>query len=244
MESQTDDTAPHATPLKLRTPANPFGLYKVFRLQESQDMPHDPDHSILPEDLREQQTLPIEQACCPAPRSKLYPFPNTSSFRLGEWFWSDDTEKSKGSFQSLVSIVGSEDFNPTDIREANWAEIDRVLASSQYDVEDLDTKAWVDDAISWKSTAVTITVPFSKKTDKPGNYPFTVQGFHHRPLVPLIKAKLETSAGREYFHTLGHELRWNPGPGKRHVRVYGEMYNSPAFLEEYNALLVSTTTID
>ena len=229
------------TRLKIRTPQNAFGLYKVFPVNGSGDKPHDPDNCILPEDLREQQATGLEEAPkSPAElQSKFYPFPNLSSYRIGEWFWSDDTEKSQRSFQDLVEIVGSEDFNPADIRAAKWSHIDKALASSHYDADDLDSKQWVDDGISWKSIPINLTVLFSKYTEHPGNHAFTVEGFHYRPLTPIIREKLESSAGREYFHTLGHELRWNPGVGKERVRVHGEMYNSPAFLQAYTELQVS-----
>lgn len=236
---------------KLRTPVNPFGLYKIFRLHGSKDIPHDPDNSTVPEDHRDQPALPAEKPSTKRrskkltadPRSELYPFPNISSYRLGEWYWSDDGGKSRHSFQTLVGILGSEEFDPAEVRDANWAQIDALLARSGYDIDDMDTKEWIDDGISWKSISVTLNVPFSKSTDNPGNHPFTVEGFHYRPLVPIIREKLESSAGREYFHTLGHELRWNPGPGKEHVRVYGEMYTSPAFLQAYEDLQVSLSSL-
>jgi hypothetical protein len=230
-------------------PVNNFGLYKVFRLHGSWDNPHDPDNSILPEDLREQSQSPVEEAAThgasksiPPLRSEFYPFPNLSSYRLSSWFWSDDGEKSQCSFRDLIDVVGSEDFRPADVRDVNWRQVDSLLAVSGYDVDDIDSKEWVNDGISWKSVPVTIHVPFSKTTSSPGNHPFTVEGFHYRPLTPIIREKLESSAGREYFHTLGHELRWNPGDNKEHVRVYGELYTSPMFLQAYEELQVGSPT--
>ncbi|TEB27708.1 hypothetical protein FA13DRAFT_1634250 [Coprinellus micaceus] len=195
-------------------------------------MPHDPDNSTTPEDLRDQEVLPGKATTQTAkkarkPISQFHPFPNLSSYRLGEWFWADGVNKSQR---------GSEDFNPADVRNTNWKEIDGLLAVSSYNVDDMDSGEWVDDGISWKSSSVTLNVPFSKYTKNSGNHPFTVEGFHHRPLVPIIREKLESSAGREYFHTLGHELHWNPGSGKERVWVYGEMYTSTAFLQAYEDL--------
>ncbi|KAH6905405.1 hypothetical protein BKA70DRAFT_1431025 [Coprinopsis sp. MPI-PUGE-AT-0042] len=40
----------------------------------------------------------------------------------------------------------------------------------------------------------------------------------------------------DHFHFLPHELRWNPGKGKVDVPVYGEMYNSPAFMQVFKDL--------
>lgn len=246
---ETDESTvpdhPRVRVTNIRTPVNKFGLYKIFRNYSLSDMPHDPDSSVLPEDLREHDPLPIEESSARslsnaprAHRSDFHPFPNVSSYRLGEWYWSDDGGKSQQSFRDLVTIIGSDDFSPADIRDANWKDIDRLLASSAYDVDDMDSKEWIDDGISWRTASLTLRVPFSRYTATPGNHPFTVDGFHYRPLVPIIREKLASSSGREYFHTLGHELRWNPGPEKEHVRVYGEMYTSPAFLQAYEELQV------
>ena len=230
---------------RLRMPANNFGLYKVVRLHGSRDSPHDPDNSVLPEDLQERSQSPVEETSTQGAgestwplRSELYPFPNLSSYRLSSWFWSDNGEKSQCSFHDLIDVVGSEEFRPEDVWNVNWREVDNLLAVSGYEVDDMDSKEWVNDGILWKSVPVSIHVPFSKNTSSLGNHPFTVEGFHYRPLTPIIWEKLESSAGCKYFHTLGHELHWNPGDKKEHVCVYGELYTSPMFLQAYEELQV------
>ncbi|KAJ3544767.1 hypothetical protein NMY22_g2665 [Coprinellus aureogranulatus] len=214
-----------------RTAVNPFGLYKAYTLY-SDDIPHDPDSSAMPSDLREDAG---EVNDLLQDHRSLYPFPNINSFRLSEWFWSDEHEKSQRSFDQLREIIGCESFNPTDIREANWAHIDRVLAASQFDDEGLGAVP-EDSSISWITTSVRIDVPISKTFAQPGSYSFEVPGFHYRPLVPVIKEKLASSTGQEYFHTLGSELRWKPGATKEDVRVYGEIYNSPVFIQAYEEI--------
>ncbi|KAJ3526401.1 hypothetical protein NMY22_g10179 [Coprinellus aureogranulatus] len=249
METESSQSGPLPT-VRIRTPSNKFGLYKIFNLGGSRDIPHDPDDSILPEDLHEREGLSFEESAkkvfdnsLQASRSEFYPFPNISAYRLGQWYWSDDREKSQRSFQDLLSIVGSEDFNPADVKGANWKKIDRDLAGSAYDIDDLDSKEWVDDGISWNSVSVTLQIPFSQYTENPGNHLFTIEGFHYRPLTPIIKAKLESSSGREYFQyhgsmklALGTPGKWEGGASGRLV---GEIYTSPAFLEAYEALQAS-----
>lgn len=223
----------------VETQPNKFGLYKRYKLY-SGDVPHDPDSISSPSDFREQAQGPPELSGAEESAKSipsLYPFPNLSSFRLGEWFWSDDHEKSQRSFQNLLDIVGSDEFHPADVREAKWKHINNVLAASQYD-GDGTTDFGIDDGVSWRTTTITIRVPISKSGEKPGSYLFTVPGFHYRPLVPVIKEKLESAMHQEHFHTLGCELRWKPGKTKEDVRVYGEMYNSPVFIEAYEELQV------
>ena len=100
-----------------------------------------------------------------------------------------------------------------------------------------------DDGISWISTPVTIRVPIKdlavKSAPNAHWQPFVVSGFHHRSLVNVIKAKLEDPSSQEHFHTLGHELWWQPGGTNTRTRIHGEIYTSDAFLTAYNDLQVS-----
>lgn len=216
---------------------NAFGLYKVYRCPAS-DLPHDPDSVTTPSDLREIEPLPVENTLEERPSHLFHPFPNASSFALGEWFWSDDHEKSQKSFKALLDVVGNQGFKPSDVRETNWTAINQALGATEHELDKLGPE-WIDDGITWRSQPVTIAVPFNTTSKSPGTHAFTIPEFHYRPLVPLIKQKLEDSRTQEFFHTLGHELRWCPREGGEDVRVYGEMYNSPAFIEAQEKLLVS-----
>jgi hypothetical protein len=239
---------------------NSFGLYKVPKCPTG-DYPHDPDLCLTAHDLQEPVEIPdkIQPNSLPSipdhgqkeqsqtqslqspsepNQSQFDPFPNQSSFHLGEWWWSNNHEKSRSSFQALLDVVGSDTFNPKDVREANWSAIDKALATSQYEADGLDPNWEDDDGISWACTNITISVPFNTLSIKPGPKNFTIPGFHYRPLVPLIKRKLEGLTACEYFHTFGYELRWHPGAEKEDVRVYGEAYTSPAFLQAYDELQV------
>lgn len=220
---------------RIETRANIFGLYKVYKCSPH-DIPHDPDSSTSLSDLRDTETLAFEHQQEPESH-RFHPFPNASSFALGEWFWSDDHERSQKSFKALLKIVGSEEFKPGDVRQSNWTAIDRALAANDNELDELGP-GWDDDGIAWTTQSITIRVPFNTTSKIPGTQTFTVPNFHYRPLVPIIKQKLENSRDQEFFHILGHELRWCPGAGKEDVRVHGEMYNSPAFIEAQEALHV------
>ncbi|RXW19487.1 hypothetical protein EST38_g6370 [Candolleomyces aberdarensis] len=150
----------------------------------------------------------------------------------------------KPSYRALLNVVGDENFNPKDVREANWPAIDKALATSQYEADDLDPNWEDDDGISWACTDITITVPFNTLSSTPGTKNFVVPGFHYRPLVPTIKRKLESLTTHEFFHTFGYELRWRPSEEHEDVRVYGEIYTSPAFLEAYKELQQSPVEKD
>jgi hypothetical protein len=161
---------------------------------------------------------------------------------LGEWFWSEGEGKTYRNFEALVDIIGDEDFHAGDIRQTNWKKIDASLASSEHD-DDLarEDSRWAQDGTSWKTTAVTIEVPFNSASGNPGSKPYILEGFRFRPLVPIILAKLQDRAASEHFHIVPSELWWNRDcPSAQKTRVYGELFHSDAFLEAYRQVQVST----
>ncbi|KAF8833032.1 hypothetical protein BDN67DRAFT_917737, partial [Paxillus ammoniavirescens] len=83
------------------------------------------------------------------------------------------------------------------------------------------------------STPITISVPFHGRCKNPGPKSYTAPGFHHRSLVDIICESLLSPLHHRNFHFKPFELRWNPpGPHKpSELRLYSELYNSPAFLD-------------
>jgi hypothetical protein len=84
----------------------------------------------------------------------LGPYPNLSSLRLGDWYWSS-TEKSMQDFKLLTSIVSDESFRPEDIRNTPWEKINLALVS-----DDQENQAWLEDTTTWMEVTVQIQVPF------------------------------------------------------------------------------------
>ena len=52
------------------------------------------------------------------------PYPNKDSFLLGDWYQNHGVQKSKKSFQELVSTVGWPEFKPKDVTNMPWDKID------------------------------------------------------------------------------------------------------------------------
>ncbi|RXW14870.1 hypothetical protein EST38_g10985 [Candolleomyces aberdarensis] len=243
------ENPPSTPPIPVKeTHKNAFGLYK--RYQTKEDIPHDPDAYTGLEDLCEEpaeglvRTLEREDSDSSAGSASkssiepeqpdLSPYPNRSCYELGDWYWSDDSGKSKESFNKLVSIVTSDHFSTEDVKAADWEGINRVLGSSEFEKGD-SGQQWQGDGTSWNTTPVTIQVPFNRSCKPPpeGPKPYTVEEFRYRPLLPLIVDKIKSTSGQEFFHHIPHELRWQPGPEKADVRVHCEMYQSDAFLHAY-----------
>ncbi|KAF6764198.1 hypothetical protein DFP72DRAFT_1059205 [Ephemerocybe angulata] len=214
------------------TPVNVFGLYKRYWTLEK--APPDPDHFITIEDLDDSAkptTASQGDLSKLGPLSNpFHPFPNLSSFLLGEWFWSDE-EKSRESFQRLIDIITREDFSPQDVRLAKWDKINSALASSEFEDRAGDEgQLWLDDGTSWQVTSIPLDVPFNKSI---GTHPYVIPNFRYRPLIPIILDRLQNSNGHgDYFHFLPTDLRWRTEDGLD-VRVYGDLHHSPAFLQAY-----------
>lgn len=228
----------------LRSPRNPFGL---FRQYFAIDFPsHDPDSELSIDDLSDLTTVSDGTGLLSADASpasgKYGPYPNASSFSLGEWFWNNGLQKSKDDFKHLVGIITDPAFRTEDIRDTPWDRIDRELGDSGPESN------WIEEPdAGWTRTPVTIRVPFPYKINKRGqNHPdpiapqdFVVEEFYHRSIVTILKERLN-SADARHFHMEPYELYWQPGHIPEAIRVQGEIYTSPAFIDAHNALQESS----
>ena len=78
----------------LKSARNGFGLFQQYHATSFPDQ--DPNENM--DDLIDssRDTHPVET---------YHPYPNQSSFLLGEWYWNDGVQKSQSSFQNLLKIV-------------------------------------------------------------------------------------------------------------------------------------------
>jgi hypothetical protein len=168
--------------------------------------------------------------------AQFHPYPNKNSFLLGDWYWNNGVQKSKESFQNLVNIVGAPDFNPQDVRETNWSAIDKELASNDFDDNPRD---WIDEDAGWKRTPIAIDIPFHHRMQHPGVQQRTLFDLYHRSIVSVIKEKLANPKDDAKFHYEPYEYLWKPTEDSDEVRVYGELYTSPAFHDAHRDLQAS-----
>lgn len=165
-------------------------------------------------------------------KPSFYPYPNRSTFLLGDWYWCGGVQKSQQSFQNLVGIIGDPEFRPEDIGSARWDKINAALVD-----DSLDNNEWEDDTAGWKKTPVTINVPFPAKSVNPGPKDYTLDHFYHRSLVSVIREKLSNSTDDQHFHYEPYELRWKPADHSAlDGRVQGELYTSPEFEQVHQTL--------
>ena len=211
-----------------RTPPN---IFKLSRQYETNNLPsYDPEEHVTLQDL---SNIPLRSETS-VPKT-FYPYPNRSAFELGYWHWNGGVQKSKASFRELVDIIGDPDFRPEDIRNINWDQINGELGTNDSDGE------WLEEDAGWTQSQVTISVPYQSRRgipSAPGAGPrnFTVKDFHHRNLVAVIKEKVSRLGECHQFHFEPHELYWHRKRGVDPVRVQGELYTSPAFVDAHREL--------
>jgi hypothetical protein len=204
--------------------------------------PHEPNsHSGL-----EQDELEREEARYSTPSlstAEIWPYPNKSSFLLGDWYWGGSARKSNKEFHKLLDIICDESFSADDIRNVPWKNINKKLGQSNSSTSlalpkaDVSSLPRFEDA-GWTQDLIKISVPFHPRTGVTGPREFTLGTFHHRNIIDILKDKV---AGPDFkhFHVHPYRLLWKkpthdtsvpnnsrPDPPQQ---VYGELYHSLAF---------------
>ena len=237
-----------------RTPRNVFRLLREY-LSPSPPS-HDPEELVDFPDLCDghgesdafnsqpniSETIEVTPSTS-SPKASFGPYPNQSSFLLGEWYWNGGRQKSLKEFRSLLDIIGSPEFRPEDIHNTKWHAIDTQLGMNDFDgahSPGTDNEfEWLDDA-GWRKSPITISVPFHKRAKDPGAKDFFVGFLHYRSLTAVIKEKLSNPDDTQFFHYEPFKLLWQRHlAAGQEVRVHGELYTSPAFLEAHRDLQAS-----
>ena len=165
----------------------------------------------------------------------FHPYPNQSSFLLGDWHWNHGNQKSRESFSELLNIIGNPEFNPDDVRHTKWAKIDAKLAKNNFDgqsdEDEEDEAEWIDEDAGWHRTPINISVPFHSRSKTPGLQNYIVGDLYHRSFVSIIREKLANREDDRNFHYEPYELFWKPTDSSDDIRIHGELYTSPAFLD-------------
>lgn len=229
---------PHTSLVRriLKSPRNAFGLFRQYYATRFPD--HDPGENITHNDLIDAPPDPSFTS----PAHNYYPYPNQSSFLLGEWYWNDGERKSRSSFQNLLKIVGHPDFRPEDVAGKNWRLIDAQLGGEVggEGCEGVNKDSWEDERDGalggWTKTPIKIKVPFHKRTLHPGQKEFDAGILHHRKLTSVIREKITQPSVHPHLHFEPYELFWQQEDDIEPVRVHGELYTSEAFIEAHRDL--------
>ncbi|KAL6302742.1 hypothetical protein BKA93DRAFT_827245 [Sparassis latifolia] len=198
------------------TSPNSFGLMREYVRHPL----HDPDDGISAEDLMDGAQGPVSSS--PDNRSTgtsfttpYAPYPNRSSYLLGDYYWNGSTTKSKSDFKDLCNILQDPEFIPADIKDTKWDTIDQQLS-------DDGPKAMFNTADGWCEGSVKIPIPSGKKG------------------VAGAEFKVFASERSKEFHFEPYRLLWQAlGSTTAPQEVYGEMYSSSAFCQVHADLQAS-----
>jgi Plavaka transposase len=160
---------------------------------------------------------------------QYYPYPNWSSFELGDLLWSRGPIQSLERFNELIQLFRNPEFCLEDVRHADWASIHKQLACGTQ--PGLDTSAeWVDDVgPGWVTSKVTFTVPFPTRGTGSKTETYEAGVLHHRKIVSVIKEKFADPVEHLGRCFEAHSVFWQPDLSVDPVRVYGEVYTSDEF---------------
>jgi Plavaka transposase len=210
------------------TPRSVFGLWRRFFAKAPPS--HDPEELATLEDLSD-IVEPLSSPC--VQETSFSPYPNKSSFLLGDWYWNGGTQKSQQAFNRLINIIGDPEFRPEDVRRTPWKSIDAQLAGATYRKADKDEE-WLD--AGWKSKEIKVLVPFPKHARNPGVHEYTVGTLWYRSILDVIREKFSNPHSSRHYHYDPFELFWSSWEGDPGTRVHGELYTSPAFLDEHRKI--------
>jgi hypothetical protein len=220
-----------------RTTPNIFGLIRQYF--SSTPPSHDPEEYVTMTDLSfipgssPANELPNSPAASGSD-SQYHPYPNRSSFELGDWYWNQGMQKSQGDFVKLVDILGNSSFSCGDVSSTPWKKVNAQLGLNDYDEE--DGVEWEDEDAGWKRTPVSINVPFSRTADIPGPRVYQAADLYHRSLVSVIREKIANARDSKLFHYEPYELHWHPPHLDAEVPIYGDLYTCAAFHDAHSKL--------
>lgn len=209
---------------RLITIANTFGIWRDYPRKPTRD----PDATLTLADL----ATSTHQASVSQPASEndqdsadqpsYWPFSNATIHGIMQWLNNGDSLKSETETTKLVhDVFLSPEFDPEHLVGFNAhvenQRLDKELSKSR--LRSLFTEQNVD-----------ILVPSGDSNIKPQT--FTVPGLLHRSIISVIHEAFNSSLSHLY-HLSPFKLYQQSPITKEPERIYGEIYTSDAFLEEY-----------
>jgi hypothetical protein len=148
-------------------------------------------------------------------------------YRLMTWMNSGSSRVSETKVSQLVKdVILAEDFDRKHLEDfsvrRSLRELDKEENGKQVSFSD-----------DWIQTSVTIDIPTKSREDGP--LPYTIPGFHYRPLVDVIRAAFADVQARA-FHLMPFQRLWKDPLEGHQERIYDELYTSDTWLEAQDDL--------
>ncbi|KAF5378621.1 hypothetical protein D9757_009547 [Collybiopsis confluens] len=227
---------------KVRTDPDQFGIFRIYS-----ELPKSiPDEEVPIEDVCEGAGFPVPP---PADSSSIFgsvikvssrvknsiiaPFLNITVWRLMSWWYNSDT-KSIADLDCLVKeVIHPSDFDPSHLEGFSTDKVLKDLDNYQDDTRLFPAED------GWREISVEIPVPCRGVKQPEAKAPrYIISGIFIRKPLEVMKSTFQSSL-TEKFHYTPFELRQESFPGSpSSFRLHGELYNSPAFIEEHNRVQV------
>jgi hypothetical protein len=157
------------------------------------------------------------------PRNIVAPFENITQFRLMEWHFNNSTSKSNSDTNLLISdVLLSPDMDREHLRDFTVERGERLLdREAEFAAED-----------GWEEATLQLPVPctgFCAPEERAAT--FEVPNFFFRRILPIIVSVFQNSPiGSLHFTPFE---QWKRSTAGKLERVYSELYNSQAWLDEH-----------
>lgn len=203
---------------------NSFGVFRVYKGGKPTFNPDDSDVTSAEPPNPSHHGPPLDHL------PSHHPFDNSTVFRLISWYYNGSNTKSISDLNKLVNdILLAEDFNQEHLKGFEAGKEYKRL-----DDYEKDPGSGLAAQDGWIEASVPISLPcdgfaFQTEADAPV---YNVKGLLYRKPLEVIKAAF-TEPAAEQFHTSPFQEFWQPSPDAAPERLYSEMYNSDAFIEEH-----------
>ena len=200
------------------TRPNKFGLRKVFRRIEMSE-----GNCLENSEGR----APYQDEAEASTKERLGPFPNESTYRLFQWFYSGSHTLSLDQFVKLQEVLSSDSFVSKDLRGVDIKRLAKRLGTARID-KNFDSRD------GWVERSLKIDVPLGHlDKDAPLKAEFAVEQFFHRPLLGVIRSVFESKVKSAGFVYEPYEVRFKSPYGGQEMNVYGELYWSKKFRDAH-----------
>jgi hypothetical protein len=191
---------------------------------------YDPDAFVKLKDLTNysgqapEPSEPVAESLPPP-----WPFKNMTTYLLMDWMNTGGNQKSVTEVNRLAKeVLCHKEFDPRHLAKFSARRENKVLDLSE---PDISATPFSNDA--WIHSSICISIPTNTKNPSGNGENFQISGFHHRPLVGVVKAALADKNARHLHFSPFRRFHCTASGNQR---CFDEVYTSDAFLKAHDTL--------
>ncbi|KAF5343015.1 hypothetical protein D9757_014587 [Collybiopsis confluens] len=237
----TPPLSPEPEPVftEVRTKPDRFGLFQIYS-----ELPEFiPDEEVPIEDVCEGAGFPVSppadttsifsSVIKPLKENIIAPFLNITVWRLMAWWYSSETKSIADLDRLVKEVIRPDEFEPSHLEDFSTKKVLREMDEYQANARLFPTED------GWQEISVDIPVPCSGFKKRESDAPcYTISGIFIRKPLEVMKSTFQSSSAKK-FHYTPSELHQQSFPGSdTSIRLHGELYNSPMFINEHKKVLL------